>query len=73
MRSSHLVCVVDDTPDKALAQARAAADGRDVRLGGGARTIRAFLLADPVDTPYVAVSPWSSSEHQALAVPGRAR
>ncbi|MEU1437272.1 dihydrofolate reductase family protein [Streptomyces sp. NPDC005775] len=49
------MCVVDGTPDKALAQARAAADGRDVRLGGGAQTIRAFLEADLVDTLHVAV------------------
>ncbi|MGI8457335.1 MAG: dihydrofolate reductase family protein [Propionibacteriaceae bacterium] len=40
-----------------LAQARAAADGHDVRLGGGAQTIRRFLDADLVDTLHVAVSP----------------
>lgn len=48
---------VDDTPGEALEQARAAADGRDVRLGGGAQTIRAFLDADLVDTLHVAVAP----------------
>jgi dihydrofolate reductase len=40
-----------------LAQAREAAQGKDVRLGGGASTIRQFLDADLVDTLHVAVSP----------------
>lgn len=44
-------------PADVLARARAAADGRDVRLGGGAQTIRAFLDADLVDTLHIAVSP----------------
>lgn len=45
------------TPAEVLTEARAAAGGRDVRLGGGAQTIRAFLAADLVDTLHVAVSP----------------
>jgi dihydrofolate reductase len=49
---------VDDEPGTVLAQARAAADGRDVRLGGGAASIRAFLDADLVDTLHVAVAPF---------------
>ncbi|SDS67954.1 RibD C-terminal domain-containing protein [Friedmanniella luteola] len=48
---------VDDEPAEVLTRARAAADGRDVRLGGGAQSIRAFLAADLVDTLHVAVSP----------------
>ncbi len=48
---------VSDEPTQVLALARAAAEGRDVRLGGGANTIRAFLDADLVDTLHVAVSP----------------
>ena len=44
-------------PADVLASARAAAGGRDVRLGGGAQTIRAFLDADLVDTLHIAVSP----------------
>ncbi|WP_182113310.1 MULTISPECIES: dihydrofolate reductase family protein [unclassified Actinotalea] len=50
---------VGGDPAAVLAQARAAADGRDVRLGGGARTIREFLDADLVDTMHVAVAPVS--------------
>ena len=46
---------VDDEPAAVLEMARAAADGKDVRLGGGAAIIRSFLDADLVDTMHVAV------------------
>jgi dihydrofolate reductase len=48
---------VDGDPPTVLKQARAAAEGKDVRLGGGATTIRQFLEADLVDTLHVVVSP----------------
>ena len=48
---------VDGDPAAVLEQAREAAQGKDVRLGGGATTIRQFLDADLVDTLHVAVSP----------------
>ena len=48
---------VDAEPHEALRQAKAAADGQDVRLGGGVATLRAFLEADLVDTMHVAVAP----------------
>ena len=48
---------VDADPATVLAQAREAAQGKDVRLGGGATTIREFLDTDLVDTLHVAVSP----------------
>ncbi|HXS50923.1 MAG TPA: dihydrofolate reductase family protein [Usitatibacter sp.] len=41
----------------ALEQAKAAANGRDVRLGGGAGTIRQFLKARLVDELHLAVRP----------------
>ncbi|HEX4905835.1 MAG TPA: dihydrofolate reductase family protein [Acidimicrobiales bacterium] len=44
-------------PEDALRQAREAADGKDVRLGGGVATVRQFLDADLVDTLHVAVAP----------------
>jgi dihydrofolate reductase len=47
---------VDGEPAAVLQRAREAADGQDVRLGGGANTIRQFLDADLVDTLHVAVS-----------------
>lgn len=48
---------VDADPATVLAQAREAAQGKDVRLGGGVSTIRQFLDADLVDTMHIAVSP----------------
>jgi dihydrofolate reductase len=48
---------IDATPAEALQAARDAAEGRDVRLGGGVATVREFLEADLVDTMHVAVSP----------------
>ncbi|GAA5144096.1 dihydrofolate reductase family protein [Nocardioides marinquilinus] len=48
---------VGGDPAAVLEQARAAAGGLDVRLGGGASVIRQFLDADLVDTLHVAVSP----------------
>jgi dihydrofolate reductase len=41
----------------ALQQARAAAGGRDVRLGGGAATIRQYLRAGLIDGLHLALSP----------------
>jgi dihydrofolate reductase len=48
---------VEATPAEALRQAKEAADGKDVRLGGGVTTVREFLAADLVDTMHVAVAP----------------
>jgi dihydrofolate reductase len=41
----------------ALARARAAANGKDVRIGGGAATIRQYLEAGLIDEMHIAVSP----------------
>ena len=41
----------------ALAQAKAAAGGRDIRLGGGVSTVRQYLQAGLVDDLHLAVSP----------------
>ena len=48
---------VSGEPAQVLEQALAAAGGGDVRLGGGAQSIRAFLDADLVDQLHVAVAP----------------
>ena len=40
---------IEATPAEALETARAAADGQDIRLGGGASVIRDFLTAGLVD------------------------
>lgn len=48
---------VDAAPAEVLEQAREAAQGKDIRIGGGAKTVRAFLDAGLIDTLHVAVSP----------------
>jgi dihydrofolate reductase len=48
---------IDATPEEALRVAKEAADGKDVRLGGGTTVVREFLEADLVDTMHVAVAP----------------
>ena len=47
----------DATPAEALQTAKVAADGKDVRLGGGVATVREFLDADLVDTMHIVVAP----------------
>jgi len=47
---------VNADPATVLERAKEAAQGKDVRLGGGATTVRQFLDADLVDTLHVAVS-----------------
>ncbi|MFE3443007.1 dihydrofolate reductase family protein [Nocardia sp. NPDC059180] len=62
---------LDASPKEALARAFEAADGKDVRIGGGVATVREFLDADLIDQMHVAVAPielgggerlWSSPE-----------
>lgn len=49
----------------ALEQARAAAGGRDVRIGGGVATVRQYLQAGMIDELHLAMSPvlLGSGEH----------
>lgn len=48
---------VTDGIEAALERARSAAGGKDVRIGGGAATIRQYLRAGLVDEMHVAVAP----------------
>jgi dihydrofolate reductase len=48
---------VTDGIESALAQAKAAARGRDVRLGGGTSTIRQFLRARLIDELHLVLRP----------------
>jgi dihydrofolate reductase len=48
---------LDASPAEALEAAREAADGKDVRIGGGATVIRDFVAAGLVDHMHVAVVP----------------
>lgn len=45
------------TPEEALREAVAVAGGRDVRVGGGATTVREFLRAGLVDDLHVGITP----------------
>jgi dihydrofolate reductase len=48
---------LDASPAEALETAREAADGRDVRIGGGATVVREFLAAGLIDHLHVVVVP----------------
>ncbi len=50
----HFVC---DGIHAALARAREAAQGRDIRIGGGPATVRQYLAAGLVDELHLALSP----------------
>src|SRR6516165_2173077 len=57
---------IDASPAAAVEQAKAAADGKDVRLGGGVDVVRQFLDADLVDTMHVAVAPFALGRGERL-------
>jgi len=48
---------VTDGIESALAQAKAAAGGKDVRVGGGASTVRQYLEAELLDELHLAMRP----------------
>jgi dihydrofolate reductase len=48
---------IDGSPAEALETAREAAGGQDVRIGGGATTIRQFFAAGLLDQMHVVVVP----------------
>ena len=48
---------LNESPDKALETARKAADGQDVRIGGGATVVREFFAAGLIDHMHVVVVP----------------
>ena len=48
---------IDASPAEALGQARRAAGGLDIRIGGGPSTIREFLAADLIDHLHIVVVP----------------
>ncbi|HET9309260.1 MAG TPA: dihydrofolate reductase family protein [Candidatus Sulfotelmatobacter sp.] len=48
---------VTDGTESALKQAKEAAKGKDVRIGGGVSVIRQYLIAGQIDEMHLAVSP----------------
>jgi len=57
MKGGTTFYFVTDGIASAYAQAKQAAAGKDMRLGGGVATIRAFLQAGLVDEMHLAISP----------------
>ena len=57
MRGGTVFHFVTDGIHAALQQARAAAHGLDIRLGGGVATIRQFLQAALIDELHLAITP----------------
>ena len=57
MKGGTVFHFVTEGIEAALEQARAAANGKDVRIGGGAATIRQYLQARLIDEMHLAISP----------------
>jgi dihydrofolate reductase len=57
---------VTDGADSALAKAKAAADGKDVRIGGGVSVIRHYLLSGQIDELHLAFAPVFLGEGELL-------
>jgi len=65
MEGGTIFHFVTDGIGSALARAREAAHGKDVRLGGGVAAIRQFLQAALIDELHIAIAPilLGSGEH----------
>jgi dihydrofolate reductase len=48
---------VTEGPESALKKAKEAANGKDVRIGGGVSVIRQYLIAGEIDEVHLAISP----------------
>jgi dihydrofolate reductase len=66
MKGGTTFYFVTDGIDAALAQAREAAGDKDVRVGGGVETVRAYLRVKLVDEMHLAVAPVLLGEGEAL-------
>jgi dihydrofolate reductase len=66
MKGGTTFYFVTDGIESALAQAREAANGRDIRLGGGAATVREYLRARLIDELHLAVRPVLLGSGEAL-------
>jgi len=57
MKGGTVFHFVTDGPEAAMAAAKHAAGERDIRIGGGAATVRQYLVAGAIDEVHLAVSP----------------
>jgi dihydrofolate reductase len=48
---------ITDGPESALARAKEAAKGKDVRIGGGVSVVRQYLTGGQIDSMHIALSP----------------
>jgi dihydrofolate reductase len=66
MEGGTIFHFVTDGIHAALERAKAAAQGKDVRLGGGVATIRQYLRAGFVDEMHLAIAPVVLGEGESL-------
>ncbi len=57
---------VNASPEEALRIAKEAAGEKDIRIGGGVSTVRAFLEADLIDDMHIAVAPFTAGKGERL-------
>jgi len=57
MKGGTTFYFITDGVESALKQAKDAARGKDVRIGGGVASIRQYLIAGAIDEMHLAVSP----------------
>jgi dihydrofolate reductase len=57
MKGGTTFYFVTDGIDSALQQAKEAAQGKHVRIGGGVATVRQYLIAGHIDEMHLAMSP----------------
>jgi dihydrofolate reductase len=65
MKGETVFHFITDGIESALAKARKAANGKDIRIGGGTSTVRQFLQAGYIDEMHLAFAPvfLGSGEH----------
>jgi dihydrofolate reductase len=68
MKGGTTFYFVTDGIDSALKEANKAANGKDVRIGGGVATIRQYLVAGAIDEMHLAISPVLLGEGEHLFV-----
>jgi dihydrofolate reductase len=66
MKGGTTFYFVTDGAESALRQAKEAARGKDVRIGGGVATIRQYLVAGQIDEMHLAMSPVLLGDGEAL-------
>jgi dihydrofolate reductase len=66
MKGGTVFHFVTDGPEAALTLARDAAGDRDIRIGGGAATIRQYLTMRAIDEMHLAISPVVLGRGEAL-------